>query len=110
MRAGTNQFFRMSEPFQQHRAPPLTRAAAHRFTGSFRNSGVSPVTMEIVNEDTPDVVGQSALPWFPDVAGNAMTRELEELRLENARLRILLVLTEPESRAPARTSRPFLQL
>ncbi|WAH97397.1 DEAD/DEAH box helicase [Arthrobacter sp. MMS18-M83] len=53
-----------------------------------------------MNEDTPDVVGQSALPWFTDVAGNAMTRELEELRLENARLRKLLVLTEPESRAP----------
>lgn len=56
--------------------------------------------MEIVNEDPPDVVGQSALPWFPDAAGSAMTRELEELRLENARLRKLLELTESESRAP----------
>ncbi|MGO4584600.1 hypothetical protein AB4Z38_12035 [Arthrobacter sp. 2RAF6] len=53
-----------------------------------------------MNEDTPDVVGQSALPWFPDAAGNAVNRELEELRLENARLRKLLELTESESRAP----------
>ena len=53
-----------------------------------------------VIEDTPEAGGQTALPGLSDAAGRALSRELEELRLENARLRKLLELTESESKAP----------
>lgn len=52
-----------------------------------------------VIEDTPEVGGQTALPGLSSAADKALRRELEELRLDNARLRKLLELTEAESKA-----------
>ena len=52
-----------------------------------------------VIEDTPEVGGQTALPGLSTAADRALRLELEELRLDNARLRKLLELTEPESKA-----------
>lgn len=52
-----------------------------------------------VIEDTPEAGGQTALPGLSDAAGRALRRELDELRLDNARLRKLLELTEVESKA-----------
>lgn len=52
-----------------------------------------------VIEDTPEVGGQTAVPGLSTVADRVLRRELEELRLDNARLRKLLELTEPESKA-----------
>ncbi|MCX6499586.1 MAG: DEAD/DEAH box helicase family protein [Arthrobacter sp.] len=50
-------------------------------------------------EDTPEAGGQTALPGLSDAADRALRRDLEELRLDNARLRKLLELTEAESKA-----------
>ncbi|MCQ6270576.1 DEAD/DEAH box helicase [Pseudarthrobacter sp. R1] len=52
-----------------------------------------------VIERTPEPGGQAALPGLFDPAGRALRRELEELRLDNARLRKLLEITEAESKA-----------
>ena len=52
-----------------------------------------------VIENTPEPGGQTALPGLSDPASRALKRELEELRLDNARLRKLLELTEAESKA-----------
>lgn len=52
-----------------------------------------------VIEDTPEAGDQTALPGLSDAADRALRRELEELRLDNARLRKLLELTEVESKA-----------
>lgn len=52
-----------------------------------------------VIEDTPEAGGQTALPGLSDAADRALRRDLEELRLDNARLRKLLELTEAESKA-----------
>ena len=52
-----------------------------------------------VIEDSPEVGGQTALPGLSTAADRALRRELEELRLDNARLRKLLELTEAESKA-----------
>lgn len=52
-----------------------------------------------VIENTPEPGGQTALPGLSDPASRALRRELEELRLDNARLRKLLELTEAESKA-----------
>ncbi|MHC6594054.1 TOTE conflict system archaeo-eukaryotic primase domain-containing protein [Arthrobacter sp. C152] len=50
-------------------------------------------------EHAPEPGGQTALPGLSDLASQALRRELEELRLDNARLRKLLELTEAESKA-----------
>jgi regulator of replication initiation timing len=50
-------------------------------------------------EDTSEASGQTALPSLSDLAGGALRLELEELRLENARLRKLLEVTTTESKA-----------
>lgn len=55
--------------------------------------------MDTVSKDTSAVAQQTALPGLSDVANRAVIREIEELRLDNARLRKLLELTEGESKA-----------
>lgn len=60
----------------------------------------------MVVEDTSEASSQAALPGVPDAA-RALRLELEELRLDNARLRKLLEVTDAESKA-ARLAQPAI--
>lgn len=61
----------------------------------------------MVIQDTPEVAGETSLPGLSDSADRALKLELEELRLDNARLRKLLELTEAESKG-ARLAQPAI--
>lgn len=63
--------------------------------------------MEHVSDDTFPHSEQEALPGLSDDANRALARELDELRLDNARLRKLLELSEEEARA-AHLGQPVL--
>ncbi|MBB6402717.1 TOTE conflict system archaeo-eukaryotic primase domain-containing protein [Arthrobacter sp. AZCC_0090] len=60
-----------------------------------------------MSEDTFAGTEQTALPGLSGGVNHALTRELEELRFENARLRKLVDLTESESKA-ARPDQPVI--
>jgi superfamily II DNA or RNA helicase len=76
----------------------LRPGSAHKYANLAR-IGPHQARIEIVSSEIAPDDGQAALPGLNADVDRALMRELEELRLDNARLRRLLELSEAEAKA-----------